>query len=108
MKKVVLAVFVVSMTLSNTLVAQSPKEFFQQKKLYRKCAGCHGKDGKHVPFEKENGVLHGRDKQELKLIMEAIRDGFYKDDKLNKIMRKAIRKFSDKEIDMVAEYISEL
>ena len=74
--------------------------------LYKKCRGCHGVDGRHIPFEQENGVLAGRDKVELALIIQAIHDGKYKDGKLNKIMQKVITKFTPEEIAIVSEYIS--
>jgi cytochrome c553 len=76
--------------------------------LYKKCLGCHGRDAKHAPFERENGILSGREAGELKLIMQAIRDGNYKDDKLNKIMRKSIKNFSDTDIDVLSKYIATL
>lgn len=76
------------------------------KTLYKKCRGCHGIDGKHIPFEQRNGILAGRDKIELELIIKAIYDGNYKESKLNKIMQKVITKFSPEEISIVAEYIS--
>lgn len=76
--------------------------------LYKKCLGCHGKDAKHAPFERQNGILSGREAEELKLIMQAIRDGNYKDDKLNKIMRKSIKNFSDTDIEVLAKYITTL
>jgi|LGOV01.1.fsa_nt_gb cytochrome c553 len=76
------------------------------KTLYKKCRGCHGIDGKHIPFEQRNGILAGREKIELELIINAIHDGNYKDGKLNKIMQKVIRKFSPEEIVIVSEYIS--
>lgn len=75
--------------------------------LYKKCRGCHGVDGKHIPFEQKNGVLAGREKIELELIINAIHDGKYKDNKLNKIMQKVIRKFTPEEITIVSQYISE-
>lgn len=78
------------------------------QKLYRKCAGCHGQDGAHAPYERETGILKGRTQEELKIIMTMIRNGEYKSDKINNIMRKAIKKFSDKDIDVVSEYISHL
>ena len=76
------------------------------KTLYKKCRGCHGIDGKHIPFELKNGVIAGRDKVELELIIKAIHDGNYKESKLNKIMQKVITKFRPEEISILAEYIS--
>ncbi|MDA7847959.1 hypothetical protein N8972_00525 [Sulfurospirillum sp.] len=76
------------------------------KTLYKKCRGCHGTDGKHIPFEQKNGVLAGRDKVELELIIKAINDGNYKEGKLNKIMQKVIAKFTPEDITVVSEYIS--
>lgn len=75
------------------------------KTLYKKCQGCHGMSGKHIPFEREQGVLAGRDKVEIELIIRAINDGSYTGDKLNKIMKKTINQFSDEEIKNVSEYI---
>lgn len=88
------------------LVANEAKVDAQQ--LYKKCVGCHGKDAKHAPYERPAGILHGRTQEELKLIMLMIRSGEYKNDKINKIMTKSIKNFSDTDIDAVSEYISKL
>ncbi len=74
--------------------------------IYKKCRGCHGIDGKHLPFERANGFLIGRDKTELLHIIKDIHYGSYKKAKINKIMQKVISKLSIKEIESVAEYIS--
>lgn len=76
------------------------------KTLYKKCRGCHGIDGRHVPFERPQGILAGRDKVETELIIKVIRDGACPADKLNKIMRKVIGKFSDEDISNISEYIA--
>lgn len=88
------------------LVASEAKVDAQQ--LYKKCVGCHGKDAKHAPYERPAGILHGRTQEELKLIMLMIRSGEYKNDKINKIMTKSIKNFSDADIEAVSEYISKL
>ena len=97
-----LLIFIATCTLfvSSGLAAKDGKT------LYKKCRGCHGVDGKHIPFEKRNGILAGRDKVELELIIKAIHDGNYTQSKSNKIMQKVITKFSPEEIVIVAEYIS--
>lgn len=77
-------------------------------KLYRKCAGCHGRDARHAPYEREAGILHGRSQEELEIIITMIKNGEYKSDKINKIMRKAISKFSEQDVKDVAHYISKL
>lgn len=101
MRILFLVFFTCTILLSNALSNDG-------EKLYKKCLGCHGKDAKHAPFERENGVLYGRDKEELKLIMQAIRDGHYKEDKLNKIMRKSIKNFSNSDIENIVQYIQTL
>ncbi|MBE0491603.1 MAG: cytochrome c [Sulfurospirillum sp.] len=73
--------------------------------LYKKCIGCHGQDAKHAPFERQNGVIYGRDPEELKIIIKMIKDGTYKGDRLNQIMRNTIQKFSDEDIENVSVYI---
>ncbi len=73
--------------------------------LYKKCRGCHGVDGKHVPFERKQGVLAGKDKIEISLLINVIKDGGYPADKLNKIMRKIINKLSNEDIEKISEYI---
>lgn len=77
-------------------------------KLYRKCAGCHGRDAKHAPYEREAGILHGRSQEELEIIITMIKDGEYKNDKINTIMRKAISKLSKDDVKAIAHYISRL
>lgn len=75
------------------------------KTLYKKCRGCHGVDGKHVPFERQEGVLAGREAVEMELIIKAISDGSYPGDKLNMIMKKLINKFSEEDIKNISIYI---
>lgn len=76
------------------------------KTLYKKCRGCHGINGRHIPFERKSGFLAGRNKEEIKSIIQAIKNGSYPSDKLNNIMQKTISKFSDAEVEVVSEYIS--
>lgn len=101
MKQVVLIFFTCTL-FAQISFARSGEE------LYRKCIGCHGKDAKHAPFEKESGILYGREVEELKIIMKAIRDGDYPSDKLNIIMQKSIKSFSDEDIDLISKYIKAL
>lgn len=99
--RVLLVLMMTSMLfMTNAIAARDGKT------LYKKCRGCHGIDGKHIPFEMKNGVIAGRDKVELELIIKAIHDGNYKEGKINKIMQKILMKFSPEEISIVAEYIS--
>ncbi len=76
------------------------------KILYKTCKGCHGVDGRHVPYEKTNGVLAGRNKLELELIIKAIYDGNYTQSRVNSIMKKTISKLNKEDIPVLAEYIS--
>lgn len=76
------------------------------KTLYKKCRGCHGINGKHIPFERINGVIGGRDKVELEMIINSIRDGNYKEHKINNIMQKVVKKFTNEEVVIISEYIS--
>jgi len=66
--------------------------------LYKKCKGCHGIDGKHIPFERQEGVLAGREAIEIELIIKAINDGSYPGDKVNTIMKKIINRFTEEDI----------
>ena len=100
MKFLLVVMTICTLFVSNTFAVNDGKT------LYKKCRGCHGIDGKHVPFERANGVIAGRDKVELELIIKAIHDGDYPQSKLNKIMKKVITKFSPEEIVIIAEYIS--
>jgi|GEM_PF-5800984 cytochrome c553 len=77
-------------------------------KLYRKCAGCHGRDAKHAPYERQAGILHGRSQEELQIIITMIKNGEYKSDRINMIMRKAISKLSKDDIKLLSGYISSL
>lgn len=74
--------------------------------LYKKCKGCHGANGRHVPFERPNGVLVGRDAISLELILQAMKNDNYSGGKINKIMKKQIDKFSDEDILEISIYIS--
>lgn len=76
------------------------------KILYKKCAGCHGADGKHAPFEKKNGILEDRRKSELVILIKLIGEGRYQFSRPNMIMTKVVKKLNDEDISTLAEYIS--
>jgi len=98
--------FLLVLVATCTLFVSSSFAVKDGETLYKKCRGCHGVDGKHVPFEIVSGVIAGRDKVELELIIKAIKEGDYKEGRLNKIMKKVLVKFSNKDIAVVSEYIS--
>ena len=75
------------------------------KVLYNKCKGCHGVDGKYIPFERERGVLAGRNKAEIETLIKIIRDGNNSDDKISKIMQHVLKKFSEEDIQSISKYI---
>jgi cytochrome c553 len=95
-------IFILSMFLFSCAYATDASQ------LYRKCAGCHGRDAKHAPYERQAGILHGRSQEELEIIITMIKNGEYKDDRINMIMRKAISKLSKDDIRLLSEYISSL
>ncbi len=100
MKVLLVYVFTCLLFVNSSLIAQDGKT------LYKKCRGCHGIDGRYVPFERENGVLAGREKEELVLTIKAIKDGKYPVSKLSNIMRKTISRFSEEDILSISQYIS--
>lgn len=74
--------------------------------LYRKCKGCHGKDGKHAPYEKQTGILAGRSEAELVAVITAIRNGQYEQNRVNDVMKKAVKKLNDEDISLLSKYIA--
>ncbi len=100
MKLLLIFIFTCLFFINSSFAAQDGKT------LYKKCRGCHGIDGRHVPFELKNGVLAGREKEELVFIIKAIKDGKYPVSKLSTIMRKTISNFSEEDILSISQYIS--
>ena len=74
--------------------------------LYKKCAGCHGKDGKTVALGK-GAVIAGQPADELVKKLEGYRKGTY-GGSMQRVMIDQITKLTRQEVKEVAAHISTL
>jgi len=117
MKKILLTVLLASIGLiaGDNVPAKKTGGFlpFDAAALYqKKCAVCHGKDGRKVPSSQAS-VLAGRDAARLSREIIAYRDQFervgaYAKTKESEIMYHETFELADNQISALAKYISEL
>ncbi len=74
--------------------------------LYKRCAGCHGKDGKTVALGK-GAVIAGQSADELVKKLEGYRKGTY-GGSMQRVMTDQITKLTKQEVKEVAAHISTL
>jgi len=74
--------------------------------IYKKCAGCHGKDGKHKAFDR-SAVIAGESKDALfkKLIFFQSTDS---DKGTLSVMKRQLKNLTKEDMESLAEYISKL
>ena len=77
------------------------------KKLYAKCAGCHGVDGKTKALGK-SPVIAGQDKAELSTNLKAYKAGTRNINGMGALMKGQMATLDDAMITEVAAYISTL
>lgn len=71
-----------------------------------KCASCHGKDGKKSALN-TSAVIAGSDSQKIKDTLKAYKEGSF-GGKMKAIMQAQSKPLSDKEIELLSNYISTL
>ncbi len=75
--------------------------------LYKKCASCHGEDGRHKAFGRSEKI-GGKSKEEILKKLLFFRSLSADATGTSKVMRKQLKNLSQKEIEELAEYISKL
>jgi len=76
------------------------------KKLYLKCAGCHGQNGEKKALGK-SAVIQGWDKDKTIKVLQGYKDGSY-GAAMKAIMISQVRALSDENIEDLGSYISTL
>ena len=76
-------------------------------KVYAKCSGCHGADGKTKALGK-SPVIAGQNKAELITNLKAYRDGTRNENGMGNLMKGQMATLDDAMITEVATYISTL
>lgn len=71
-----------------------------------KCASCHGKDGKKSALN-TSAIIAGSDSQKIKDTLKAYKEGSF-GGKMKAIMQAQSKPLSDKEIELLSNYISTL
>jgi cytochrome c553 len=91
--------------LSQVVVAQAPGD--TGEKLYAKCAGCHGTDGKRKALGK-SALLSGQSASELADKLKAYKAGARNVSGMGTMMSGQVSNLSKRDILALAEYISTL
>jgi cytochrome c553 len=91
--------------ISKVVVAQAPGD--TGKKLYAKCAGCHGTDGKRSALGK-SAPLAGQSASELADKLKAYQEGTRNVNGMGSLMQGQVASLSRSDILALAEYISTL
>jgi cytochrome c553 len=91
--------------ISKVVVAQAPGD--AGKKLYAKCAGCHGTDGKRSALGK-SAPLAGQSASELADKLKAYQAGTRNVNGMGNLMKGQVASLSRSDILALAEYISTL
>ena len=99
MKK--LAVLALSGLVASTLMAADGAA------LYKKCAGCHGADGKQKALGK-SAPIAGMDKATLVEELKAYKAGTLNKYGMGALMKTQVASMSDEEIEALAEYIANM
>ncbi len=89
--------------ISKVVVAQAPGD--AGEKLYAKCAGCHGPDGKRSALGK-SAVLAGQSASELADKLKAYKAGTRNVSGMGSLMKGQVASLSKSNILALAEYIS--
>lgn len=90
-----------SLLQAEDIALKKPSEIFKD------CAKCHGKDGKHRPFNR-SGPLAGREAADLVASMMPYKNDEIKGKGVTLVMAKRIKRLNQKEIENLAIYISKL
>jgi len=85
-------------------IAPSPMK--TGKKIYKKCAGCHGADGSTKALGKSQ-VIKGWSAAKAEDALNGYRDGTYGGD-MKTLMKGQVSNLSDSDIKLVSDYISKL
>lgn len=98
----------IGLVLLATLVLSVQAEDYNSprvKKLYKECAGCHGKDGKNRAFGKSD-IIAGQSVSELVRKIISYKYNDFEGRGVKEVMNKQAKKLAKEDIKLLAEYIS--
>lgn len=91
----------------NNIMSSSKELDAEGKRLFMKCAGCHGQKGELVPSIGRSKIIRGWDKVQVIFALKGYQAGTY-GKAMKGVMRGQVATLNDKEIEILAEYISKL
>lgn len=91
----------------NNIMSSSNDLNAEGKKLFMKCAGCHGQKGELVPSIGKSKIIRGWEKVQIIYALKGYQEGTY-GKAMKGVMRGQVATLNDKEIEILAEYISKL
>ena len=97
----------VKSTKKEVVAAVNNAEATEGSKIYAKCAGCHGIDGKTKALGK-SPVIAGQNKAEIITKLKAYKDGTRNENGMGNLMKGQMATLDDAMITEVATYISTL
>ncbi|MCW8838584.1 MAG: cytochrome C [Thiovulaceae bacterium] len=111
----ILLVFLVSGCQNNNSTAElktkygknSPQDNIKAKELYKKCQRCHGKKAELNALRKSDIIAYYK-KEEIIEALKAYQKGKRERHRFGHLMKGIVSDFSDYEINILAEYISQL
>ena len=106
MKKLIGLFFSIFFLIASVLNAETADDA-EAKKLYKKCAGCHGKKGTNKAFGR-SAVISGQSVEDLVEKITFFKTGDFKERGTMRVMNKQTKKLSESQIRILAEYISKL
>ncbi len=77
------------------------------QKLYQKCAGCHGSDGKTIALN-VSPMIAGHDKNTTLTKLQSYQQGRLDSVGLGRLMSTQVERLSPNELEALAEYISKM
>lgn len=77
------------------------------KKIYSKCAGCHGTNGKKHALGKSD-IIKGKNVNELKNALLEYKSGKRSAHGMGSVMKEQVKNLTNKEIDTLSVYLSNL
>ena len=74
---------------------------------HKKCAGCHGEDGKHKAFNRSPEIA-GQPKEAILQKLNSFKEGDASLSNTAKVMKKQLQTLTERQIEDLASYISGL
>ena len=107
MKKKIQTAYLVMLLSSTSVCALADNSFARGEIIFKKCAGCHGLDGRNKAFGK-SGVIAGQDFADLMESLNFYKESEFKGQGSTLVMAKQLKTFSTQDLNDVVTYVSKL